>query len=194
MPEILEGKRSKLIPLNESHINELWETAMDESIWQYYTFRKMISLERFTNFVLESIKMAKNGSEFTFTIVDKGSEKMIGGTSFLDISPQNRSLEIGRTWIAPSLQGTGFNTEVKYILLKYCFESMQLARVFFKTDSNNIRSRKALEKIGAKYEGTLRNHMLRDDGTYRHSAYFSIIDSEWEAVKHRLERMLKLKG
>jgi RimJ/RimL family protein N-acetyltransferase len=128
----------------------------------------------------------KSGSEYTFTITDNRINMMVGGTSFLDIQPGTRSLEIGRTWIAKYLQGTGFNEECKLLLLKFCFEEMKTIRVFFKTDSNNIRSQKALEKIGAKYEGIHRNHMIRDDGTYRHSVYYSIIEDEWEDVKKLL--------
>ena len=193
-PLKLEGTKASLIPLNETQVDELWETASNELIWRYYTFQKIKNLERFRQFIMHSIEMTKRGGEFTFTITDKSTGKMVGGTSFLDISPENRSLEIGRTWIAPYLHGSGFNTEVKYLLLKYCFEELRLGRVFFKTDSTNIGSRKALEKIGAVYEGTLRNHMLREDGTYRHSAYYSIIDSEWKDVKMRLGNMLNLKN
>lgn len=147
----------------------------------------MGSFEKFEEFINHSIKEAKTGKEFTFTIFNKANGKAVGGTSFLDIQPLSRSLEIGRTWIAKDLQGTGFNGECKYLLLKYCFEELKLIRVFFKTDSNNIRSQKAMEKIGAKFEGILRNHMIREDGTFRHSAYFSIIAEEWVEVKKRLE-------
>ncbi|MEO8513101.1 MAG: GNAT family protein [Ignavibacteria bacterium] len=187
MPEILESRRVKLVPLESSNINELWGTAKDESLWEHYTFRRMGSFEKFEEFINHSIKEARTGKEFTFTIFDKTNGKAVGGTSFLDIQPLSRSLEIGRTWIAKNLQGTGFNGECKYLLLKYCFEELKLIRVFFKTDSNNIRSQKAMEKIGAKFEGILRNHMIREDGTFRHSAYFSIIAEEWVEVKKRLE-------
>lgn len=186
MPEVLEGERVKMIPLRIDHAEELWETAKDESIWTHYTFRKIESLEKFKEFLRASLAEAESGKGFTFTIIDKSTGKMKGGTSFLDIQPASRSLEIGRTWIAKELQGKGFNTECKYHLLKYCFEELGLIRVFFKTDSNNIRSQKAMEKIGAKFEGILRNHMIREDGTFRHSAYYSIIEGEWEVVKQIL--------
>lgn len=186
MPEALEGKRTKLIPLTMEHAEELWETAKDESIWTHYTFRKIENIEKFREFLKASLEEASAGKGFTFTIIDKSTGRMKGGTSFLDIQPASRSLEIGRTWIAKELQGTGFNAECKYLLLKYCFEELELIRVFFKTDSNNIRSQKAMEKIGAKYEGTLRNHMIREDGTFRHSAYYSIVESEWSSVKQIL--------
>lgn len=185
-PALLEGKRVKLVPLEAWHSKELWETAKDESLWEFYTFRKMESFEKFKAFIDYSIEKMASGSEFTFTITDNMIGRMVGGTSFLDIQPESRSLEIGRTWIAKYLQRTGFNEECKLYLLKYCFEEMKTIRVFFKTDSNNKRSQKALEKIGAKYEGTLRNHMIREDGTFRDSAYYSIIESEWEEVKSRL--------
>ncbi len=183
MPEVLEGTRVKLVPLVMEHAEELWQTAKDESIWTHYTFRKIENIQKFREFLQASIEEAESGKGFTFTVIDKSTGIMKGGTSFLDIQPASRSLEIGRTWIAKELQGTGFNAECKYLLLKYCFEELGLIRVFFKTDSNNIRSQKAMEKIGAKYEGTLRNHMIREDGTFRHSAYYSIIESEWKGVK-----------
>jgi RimJ/RimL family protein N-acetyltransferase len=185
-PEILEGKRVRLIPLEAAHSEELWDIAKDESLWEHYTFRRMGGFERFRAFIDYSIDKMKSGSEYTFTITDSRINMMVGGSSFLDIHPETRSLEIGRTWIAKYLQGTGFNEECKLLLLKFCFEEMKTIRVFFKTDSNNIGSQKALEKIGAKHEGVLRNHMIRDDGTYRHSVYYSIIEDEWESVKKTL--------
>ncbi|NOS84549.1 MAG: GNAT family N-acetyltransferase [Ignavibacteria bacterium] len=190
MPEVLEGKRVKLIPLSITHAEELWESAMNEDLWEHYTFRRMETIDKFKDFLAGSLKEAESGKGFTFTIIDKATGKKRGGTSFLDIQPASRSLEIGRTWLAKELHGTGFNAECKLLLLRYCFEELKLIRVFFKTDSNNMRSQKAMEKIGVKFEGTLRNHMIREDGTFRHSAYFSIIESEWEGVKQKLSEQL----
>ena len=190
MPEALEGKRVKLIPLSMAHAEELWDSAKEEDLWTHYTFRQMGSIEKFKEFLKGSLSEAESGKGFTFTIIDKASGRMKGGTSFLDIQPASRSLEIGRTWLAKELHGTGFNAECKLLLLQYCFEKLGLIRVFFKTDSNNKRSQRAMEKIGAKYEGTLRNHMIREDGTFRHSVYYSIIESEWEEVKKKLSEQL----
>lgn len=190
MPEVLEGSRVKLIPLVMDHAEELWESAKNEDLWQHYTFRRMENFDKFKDFLAGSLKEAETGKGFTFTIIDKATGKMRGGTSFLDIQPASRSLEIGRTWLAKELHGTGFNAECKFLLLRYCFEEMKLIRVFFKTDSNNIRSQKAMEKIGARFEGVLRNHMIRDDGTFRHSAYYSIIEGEWKEVKEKLSEQL----
>jgi len=190
MPEALEGKRVKLIPLSMAHAEELWDSAKEEDLWTHYTFRQMGSIEKFKEFLKGSLAEAESCKGFTFTIIDKATGKMRGGTSFLDIQPASRSLEIGRTWLAKELHGTGFNAECKFLLLRYCFEEMKLIRVFFKTDSNNIRSQKAMEKIGARFEGVLRNHMIRDDGTFRHSAYYSIIEGEWKEVKEKLSEQL----
>ncbi|MBL8017814.1 MAG: GNAT family N-acetyltransferase [Ignavibacteria bacterium] len=172
----------QLIELNRSHTSELWMYAMDESLWTHYTFRKMESRQKFDSFINNTIHEAETGCGFSFTIIDKRSGQPCGTTSFLDIHPASRSLEIGRTWLASHLHGTGFNAACKFLLLRFCFEDLGLIRVFFKTDSNNLRSQKAMEKIGAKYEGTLRNHMIREDGSFRHSAYYSIIESEWGEV------------
>jgi RimJ/RimL family protein N-acetyltransferase len=108
----------------------------------------------------------------------------------MDIQPHNRTIEIGGTWYAVRFQRTAANTESKYLLLTYAFETLECIRVQFKADLRNERSQKALERIGAVYEGTLRNHMILPDGSIRSSVYFSILDSEWPAVKSHLEDML----
>ena len=117
-------------------------------------------------------------TQFPFVIYHKVHKKIIGATRFLDIQAQHKKLEIGWTWLHPNYWGTTVNLECKLLLLTYCFEKLNAIRVQFKTDENNIRSRKAIEKIGGKFEGILRNDMLRDNGTKRNSAYYSIIDSE----------------
>lgn len=190
-PSNLEGSRASLVPLYAEYIDALYEFGKDESLWTHYTFREMKTYKRFKDFIIASINaMDSGGNEYTFCIIDKQTGNPVGTTSFLDIQPASKSLEIGRTWLAKHLHGTGFNIECKYLLLKHCFETLELVRVFFKTDSNNVRSQKAMEKIGAKYEGTLRNHMIRDDGSFRHSAYYSIIAEEWPDVKILLENLL----
>lgn len=191
-PSKLEDSKASLVQLEAKHTDDLYEYGKDESLWTHYTFREMRTYERFRDFIMASVTAMQEGvNEYTFCIIDKQTGKPVGTTSFLDIQPASKSLEIGRTWLAKHLHGTGFNIECKYLLLKHCFETLGLIRVFFKTDSNNIRSQKAMEKIGAKYEGTLRNHMIREDGSFRHSAYYSIIKEEWPDVKVYLEKLLK---
>ncbi len=114
----------------------------------------------------------------------------MGSTRFLDIQPQHKKLEIGFTWLHPNYWGTKLNLECKLLLLTYCFEKLGAARVQLKTDQQNLRSRKAIEKIGGKFEGILRQDILRDNGTYRSSAYFSILDYEWPQCRIRLSELL----
>jgi len=114
----------------------------------------------------------------------------IGSTSYLDIRPQHRGLEIGRTWIGKRWQGTVVNPESKYLLLRHAFESLGAVRVQFKTDANNIRSQRAIEKLGARREGVLRRYQVRSNGCHRDSVMYSIIDEEWPEVKARLEARL----
>ncbi|MFO3795968.1 MAG: GNAT family N-acetyltransferase, partial [Anaerolineales bacterium] len=111
----------------------------------------------------------------------------MGATRYLDIRPEHRGVEIGGTWYGVAYQRTVVNTECKYLLLRHAFEDWGCIRVQFKADSRNERSIRALERIGAVREGVLRNHMILADGTIRHSVYFSILNSEWPAVKARLE-------
>jgi RimJ/RimL family protein N-acetyltransferase len=108
----------------------------------------------------------------------------------MDIRPRNRGLEIGGTWYAVAHQRTAANTECKFLLLKHAFETLGCIRVQFKTDLRNERSQRAIERIGAVKEGVLRNHMIKPDGSLRHSVYYSIIDTEWPAVKQLLEAKL----
>jgi RimJ/RimL family protein N-acetyltransferase len=109
----------------------------------------------------------------------------------MDIRPADRGLEIGGTWYGAAYQRTAVNTECKYLLLKHAFEALGCIRVQLKTDSRNERSQRAIERLGAVKEGVLRNHMLLADGHIRHSVMYSILDSEWPAVKARLEEKLQ---
>jgi RimJ/RimL family protein N-acetyltransferase len=114
----------------------------------------------------------------------------VGSTRFGNIDPVNRRAEIGWTWINPAWQRTAINTEAKLLMLTHAFEVWKCIRVELKTDANNEQSRKAIARIGAREEGTLRNHMITETGRFRDSVYFSIIDSEWESIKTKLASKL----
>jgi RimJ/RimL family protein N-acetyltransferase len=128
-----------------------------------------------------------SGTDLPFAVILKKTGMVAGATRYLNISPENRSVEIGGTWYSDAFQRTGVNTESKYLLLKHAFETLACVRVQFKTDSRNIRSQQALDRIGAIKEGELRNHMILPDGYIRTSMFYSIIDREWPAVKAMLE-------
>jgi RimJ/RimL family protein N-acetyltransferase len=119
------------------------------------------------------------------------SGRVAGATRYLNIVPEFRGLEIGGTWYGLGFQRTAVNTECKYLLLQYAFETLSCIRVQFKTDSRNVRSQRAIERIGAKHEGILRNHMILPDGRFRDSVYYSILDNEWPGVKDNLAKKLE---
>jgi RimJ/RimL family protein N-acetyltransferase len=140
--------------------------------------------------VRELLSRQALGTDLPFAVVHLESGRAIGSTRYLDIQRQHRGLEIGGTWYGLAYQRTAVNTECKYLLLKHAFEGLGCIRVQLKTDLRNERSQRAIERIGAVREGVLRNHMLLPDGHFRHSVFYSIIASEWPAVKARLEEKL----
>ena len=130
------------------------------------------------------------GSALPFATVHAPTGQVIGSTRFMNIDPANRRVEIGATWIAAPWRRTAVNTEAKYLMLRYAFETLGCIRVELKTDALNRRSRNAILRIGATEEGTLRQHMVTWSGRLRDSVYFSVLDSEWPGVKQDLERKL----
>ena len=115
----------------------------------------------------------------------------IGSTRFANIDWPNKRAEIGWTWLNPKWWRTAMNTEAKYLMMRHAFEEWKLMRVELKTGHKNIRSQKAIERVGGVREGTLRKHMFQPDGSIRDSVYFSILDDEWPSVKRKLEKMLR---
>lgn len=188
-PVILKGNQITLMPLEQTHFSALVNLASNKEIWKHYTIDGSNPVK-----LKESLDKAlidtKNGTQYPFVILKNDNERIVGSTRFLDIQIEHQKLEIGWTWLHPDYWGTSINLECKLLLLTYCFEELKAKRVQLKTDGNNIRSRKAIEKIGGKFEGILRNDMIRDNGTNRNSAYYSIIDSEWEIVKFNLMKLL----
>jgi RimJ/RimL family protein N-acetyltransferase len=148
------------------------------------------TVEKLAAFVQLLLARQAAGTDLPFAVILQETGKAIGCTRFMNINIQDRGLEIGGTWYGLAYQRTGVNTECKYLLLRHAFEEWGCIRVQFKTDLNNIRSQAAIERLGATKEGVWRNHMIRTDGTVRHSVMYSIIDSEWPAVKARLEGVL----
>ncbi|MEW5069000.1 GNAT family N-acetyltransferase [Bacillus subtilis] len=187
----LTGELIRVVPMDKSHIQGLYEAANDENIWTHLP-KTITTLRGMEAFVEEALQTKETGTECPFVIIHRKTGKMVGTTRFLYMSSASRSLEIGWTWFHPSVWGTSVNTECKYLLLQYCFEQLKTIRVQFKTDERNIRSQKAIERLGAVKEGILRNQMIRKDGTFRNSVFYSIIDSEWPSVKQHLERRLHL--
>jgi RimJ/RimL family protein N-acetyltransferase len=145
------------------------------------------------NWVLDILGRAEKGTDLPFAAIDLASGRVAGATRYLNIMPKDRGLEIGGTWYGTEFQRTAINTECKYLLMTHAFETLHAIRVQLKTDSRNERSQKAIERIGAKKEGVLRNHMILPDGYFRHSVFYSVLDTEWPDVKKNLEAMMEKK-
>lgn len=188
-PVILNGKTIELIPLEKKHFDELLHAASDNRIWEFYPGDWSVK-ERFEEIYNSTLSMREHGLDYPFIIWHKATQRIIGSTRFLDIVAYDKRLEIGGTWLLPEYWGTHVNIDCKLTLLTFCFETLHTHRVQLKTQHNNVRSRKAIEKIGGIYEGILREHMIKDDGSYRSSAYFSILENEWPGVKINLQSKL----
>lgn len=188
-PVTLEGNLVRLEPLRRDHWEGLWEAGQFEQIWTYMS-SKMSKPEDAQTFIELALKNQAEGTELPFVIVNKQTGKIIGSTRFLNLSHKDRGLEIGYTWLTPSVWKTAINTECKLLLLRHCFEDLGCIRVQLKTDSRNKNSQRAIARIGGTYEGVLRNHMILHDGYIRDSVYFSIVDREWPAVQEKLHLLL----
>ena len=141
-------------------------------------------------YVDKALKGREEGTVIPFVLVSKATGKVVGSTRFWKIDRANRKLEIGHTWLSASAQRSSINTEAKYLLLTFAFETLQCVRVQFTTDELNEKSRAAILRIGAKQEGIVRHERIMPDGRKRNSVRFSIIDDEWPEVKAALEGRL----
>lgn len=186
----LQGKYIRLEPLSEAHIPGLAQIGIGQDFWQFMLYGDMNTEDDMRNWVLDILEREKKGGDLPFAVIHLESGRVAGATRYLNILPKDRGLEIGGTWYGPEFQRTAVNTECKYLLLGHAFETLNAIRVQIKTDSRNERSQRAIERLGAKREGVLRNHMILPDGYIRHSVFYSIIDSEWGDVKKNLKAML----
>lgn len=180
----LEGVRISLIPMELAYIQELYECACHPEIWTHYP-AEIKTIDEMESFVTKAIKGRDKKDQYPFVVYDKELKEVIGSTRYLRISDENNNLSIGFTWYTPKVWKTRVNTETKYLLLNYAFEYLKVVRVEIITTPDNIRSQRAIERIGAIKEGLFRKK-------YNNTDYiiYSIIDSEWPNVKKRLEGYL----
>ena len=190
LPVTLEGCAVRLEPLRRDHADSFWGIAKNdlEDIFRWIPY-SMKTREDFEKLINNAFAEQERGESVVFATVERSSGRTIGSTRFMNIDRINRRVEIGSTWIAPAWQRTGINTEAKYLMLRHAFEMWECMRVELKTDALNQKSRKAILRIGAKEEGTLRRHLITWTGRVRDTVYFSVLDSEWPEVKARLEAM-----
>ena len=185
----LTGNVVRLEPLTIEHHAGLCEVGLDPELWRWTT-AQVRTPEDMRKYIETALLWREQGTAIPFATIEETSGRIVGSTRFMNIDAANRRGEIGSTWIARPWQRTSVNTEAKLLMLQHAFETLGFLRVELKTDSLNERSRNAILRIGAKEEGTFRNHMVCEDGRIRHSVYYSIIDSEWPCVKAALRLKL----
>lgn len=188
-PVTLTGRLVRLEPLEHDHIPGLADVALDPAIWEWM-FVRPSSIADVRAWAEAALTAREAGTELPFATVDLTTGRPVGSTRFMNIALEHRRVEIGWTWLAPGWQRTGINREVKLLMLGHAFDVLDCRRVEFKTDARNERSREALLRMGATFEGTFRNHMVLPDGRMRDSAWYSVIDAEWPAVRAGLEASL----
>ena len=189
-PVVLKGNHARLEPMTEAHIPALAEIGVGQPFWDFMVYGRMETAADMRGWVQDILSRAEKGTDLPFVAIHLESGRVAGATRYMNIMPHDRGLEIGGTWYGPEFQRTVVNTECKYLLLSHAFETLGCIRVQLKTDLRNERSQKAIERIGAVKEGILRNHMILPDGHYRHSVFYSILDTEWPEVKKNLESMM----
>jgi RimJ/RimL family protein N-acetyltransferase len=188
----LSGPTVELRPLEKAHFPSLEALAKDMRIWEFMSF-PVYESHRFHELFNLALEERAKGNQYPFVVYHKQTRKIIGSTRLLEMQQNHRKLEIGWTWLDPAYWATVVNPECKLLLLSYCFEELNTSRVMLRTDENNKRSRRAIEKIGGVFEGIVRHDIIRDNDTRRNSAYFSIIDTEWADTKTMLSNLLNNK-
>lgn len=181
-PTTLEGQLIRLEPLRPHHADGLQAAGRSPEIWTWLS-SSIATREDANRFIATAAAGEATGRELPFAVVRAADGEVVGSTRYLEIDSVNRSLEIGWTWYAPEVWGTAVNPEAKLLLMQHAFEDWGARRVWLKTDNLNHHSQAAMRKLGAVYEGTLRNHRVRRDGSMRDTVVFSVIDSEWPGVK-----------
>lgn len=187
---VLEGNTIDLVPLEMKYKEQVYEAIKSPDVWKY-TWREVKTFDDIEQILSIAVQSKNDGKQLPFIIRDKMSSELVGTTRIGDIDTVNRNVEIGWTWLSPSVWRTKVNTECKFLLLQYCFEELKVLRVQFSISGQNVRSQKAVERIGAVKEGTFRKHRIKADGTIHDNIFYSIVDTEWIDVKAKLIHLLE---
>ncbi len=188
-PCVLEGGHVRLEPLEPSHGGELLAAALD-SDWAWMSMDARTK-ETMTEWIAVALRAQERGTEYPFTVFRRDDHSVIGSTRYMDVRPAHRGVEIGGTWYTSKVWRTVVNPECKFLLLRHAFEDWNAVRVQLKTDNNNLHSQNAILKLGATYEGRLRNHRVRQDGSFGDTMMYSITDGEWRgSIKETLQKRI----
>ena len=188
-PVVLKGRHATLEPLGREHEEGLRRAAADGELWRLW-YTSVAQPEKMNEYVATALDMRERLGAMPFVVRDTASGELVGCTRYFNVDAANRRLEIGHTWYAKRAQRTSINTQCKLLLLTHAFEKLRCIAVEFRTHWFNHASREAILRLGAKQDGVLRNHQIGQDGAYRDTVVFSIIESEWPAVKRHLEFQL----
>ena len=181
---ILENSRVKLIPLTLDNFHHLVEIASQKRLIQYSP-SDIETPKSLHNYVKIALEQKNNKTSIPFIIYDKLKEEYAGSTRYMNINWKNKVLHIGSTWIGNEFQGTGLNAQMKFLMINYAFENMDFEKIEFRIDERNIKSRRAVEKLGAILEGILRKDVYLLDGYKRNTCCYGILREEWEKTKKR---------
>jgi RimJ/RimL family protein N-acetyltransferase len=190
VPVTLSGAHADLVPLSVAHHDQLVEAAKDGELWKLW-YTSVPSPEGMRSEIERRLDLETKGSMLPFTVIEKSTGLAVGMTTYMNIDAENRRLEIGSTWYRVRVQRTAINTECKLLLLTHAFESLNCIAVEFRTSFFNQASRRGIERLGAKLDGILRSHMIHSEGSLRDTCVYSIVASEWPAVRSNLKWQLE---
>lgn len=188
-PVTLTGRGIRLVPLERAHNDALEEAAADGELWRI----RVTSVPEpggMASYIEQALASRAAGDRFPFAVIEEATGRVLGSTSFHDIAPAVRRVEIGYTWYAKSVQRTHVNTAAKRLLLGHAFETLGCGVVGWRTDNFNLASQRAIERLGAKKDGVIRGHALRRDGTVRDTVMYSVTAGEWPEIRAHLDHLL----
>ena len=188
-PVALRGARATLEPLSHGHGDDLIEAVKDGGLWQLW-YTTIPEPEKMGAEIDRRLALQAKGSMLPFAVIDNTSGKAVGMTTYMNVEPAHRRVEIGSTWYRRSVQRTDLNTQCKSMLLTHAFETLDCIAVEFRTHFFNHQSRRGIERLGAKLDGILRNHSIMPNGTLRDTCVYSITAPEWPTVKAHLAYQL----
>ena len=192
-PVRLKGRHVELVPLAMEHLEELKLAVADGELWRlWYTFAP--EPERMADEITRRLGLQAGGTMLPFAVLEAGTGRAVGMTTYMSVDGVNRRVEIGSTWYARRVQRTGLNTEAKLLLLGHAFDRLGCIAVEFRTHFMNQQSRRAIERLGAKLDGVLRSHSVAPNGTVRDTCVYSVIAGEWPTVRAHLEWELAKRG
>lgn len=192
-PTVLEGSLVRLVPLGEEHVEPLMRISR-MTPEQYHLTSTPVTDRQAEQYFATAFAEREAGRAYPFAVLLRTSNEVIGSSRFADFRWRHRNCELGYTWFRPDQHRSGVNIECKLLMLGMAFEQLSLVRVQIHTDTRNTRSQKAIEALGAVFEGVLRRHMIAKDGYVRDTMVYSVVDQDWPRVRERLQERLRNRG